>query len=94
MVSNRHQPAAHLKDPAKGASLAAATQRGRGIEASTTDAHTVMTSAEVGRLLQVSQATLCRWRQRGIGPRVLWLSARVPRYLRTDVQQWIEPARS
>jgi predicted DNA-binding transcriptional regulator AlpA len=74
--------------------MAAATPLRQGTAAPLTGAHAVMTSAEVGRLLQVSHATLCRWRQRGSGPRVLWLSARVPRYLRTDVQQWMEQARS
>jgi hypothetical protein len=56
--------------------------------------HELMTSAEVAALLRVSPATLCRWRERGTGPRVLWLSARVPRYSWRDVQRWIERSRS
>ena len=53
-----------------------------------------MTSAEVAALLKVSQATLCRWRATGVGPRVLWLSSRVPRYAWRDVEQWMERNRS
>jgi hypothetical protein len=56
--------------------------------------HELMTSAEVAALLKVSPATLCRWRERGIGPRVLWLSARVPRYSWHDVQRWMERSRA
>jgi predicted DNA-binding transcriptional regulator AlpA len=56
--------------------------------------HVLMTSAEVAALLKVSQATLCRWRATGTGPRVLWLSARVPRYAWADVERWMERSRS
>jgi hypothetical protein len=56
--------------------------------------HELMTSAEVAALLRVSQATLCRWREKGIGPRVLWLAARTPRYSWHDVQRWMERSRS
>lgn len=56
--------------------------------------HELMTSAEVAALLRVSPATLCRWRERGVGPRVLWLSARVPRYSWSDVRGWLERSRS
>jgi hypothetical protein len=56
--------------------------------------HELMTSAEVAALLRVSPATLCRWRERGIGPRVHWLTARVPRYSWHDVQGWMERSRS
>jgi hypothetical protein len=56
--------------------------------------HELMTSAEVAALLRVSQGTLCRWRERGIGPRVFWLSARMPRYSWHDVQRWMERSRS
>ena len=57
-------------------------------------AHELMTSSEVAAVLRVSQATLCRWRQTGTGPRVLWLSARLPRYLWRDVEKWLERSRS
>lgn len=56
--------------------------------------HELMTSAEVAALLKVSPATLCRWRARGTGPRVLWLSAQLPRYSWRDVQRWMERSRS
>jgi hypothetical protein len=94
MVSNLLEPAAHYEDPVEGASMASTTTPGPCTEAPLTAVPAIMTSAEVGRLLRVSPATLCRWRQRGSGPRVLWLSPRVPRYLLTDVQQWIERTRS
>lgn len=54
----------------------------------------VMTSAELGELLHVSQTTLCRWRRTGDGPRVLWLSSRNPRYLWVDVHAWLQGRRS
>jgi predicted DNA-binding transcriptional regulator AlpA len=56
--------------------------------------HELMTSGEVATLLGVSQATLCRWRERGTGPPALWLSARMPRYFWNDVQRWMERSRS
>lgn len=56
--------------------------------------HELMTSAEVAALLKVSPATLCRWRARGTGPRVLWLSAQLPRYSWRDIQRWMEQSRS
>ena len=56
--------------------------------------HMLMTSAEVAEVLQVSQATLCRWREHNAGPRVLWLARRVPRYSWPDVREWMERSRS
>lgn len=50
----------------------------------------LLTSREVAVALQVSQATLCRWRQTGHGPRVVWLSPYAPRYRREDVMRWLE----
>lgn len=50
----------------------------------------VLTTAEVAALLQVNTSTLCRWRQQGAGPRVVWLSRNMPRYQRSDVLAWIE----
>lgn len=49
-----------------------------------------MTSAEVADLLRISPATLCRWRQVGHGPHVIWLSPTTPRYRSLDVHQWLE----
>jgi hypothetical protein len=54
----------------------------------------LMTSREVAALLKVSAATLSRWRDKGTGPRVLWLSARVPRYAWHDVRHWMDEIRS
>ncbi len=48
-----------------------------------------LTSEEVADWIRISQSTLCRWRQRGEGPRVTWLSAKCPRYRRTDVETWL-----
>lgn len=50
----------------------------------------LLTSREVAVVLQVSQATLSRWRQTGHGPRVVWLSPYAPRYRSEDVTKWIE----
>ena len=50
----------------------------------------LLTSREVALALQLSQATLCRWRQTGHGPRVVWLSPYAPRYRREDVTKWLE----
>lgn len=58
------------------------------------EVHELMTSAEVAAVLKVSPATLCRWRKKGSGPRVLWLSARVPRYAWEDVRRWMDASRS
>ena len=65
-----------------------------GCEPAVVSVHELMTSSEVAAVLRVSQATLCRWRQTGTGPRALWLSARVPRYLWRDVEKWLERSRS
>ncbi len=56
--------------------------------------HELMTSAEVGELLRVSQATLCRWREQGAGPQVLWLSPRIPRYSWQHVRDWMQRSAS
>jgi len=50
----------------------------------------LLTSREVAVALQVSPATLCRWRQMGHGPRVVWLSPYAPRYRPEDVTKWLE----
>ncbi|XGX79819.1 hypothetical protein LQK93_02636 [Terrabacter sp. BE26] len=50
----------------------------------------LLTSREVAAALQVSQATLSRWRQTGHGPRVVWLSPYAPRYRPEDVTKWLE----
>lgn len=51
-----------------------------------------LTTAEVATLARVDASTVCRWRQRGEGPRVTWLSPTMPRYLWDDVQKWLKHA--
>lgn len=51
-----------------------------------------LTTAEVSAWIRVSPATLCRWRQSGHGPRVTWMAPACPRYLRSDVQAWLDQA--
>lgn len=69
-------------DGALDAVSGAPTLKGRGDALLTTD--------EVASWLRVSPSTLCRWRQSGSGPRVLWLARAVPRYRRDDVQRWLD----
>lgn len=54
----------------------------------------LLTSEEVAEWMHVSRATLCRWRQTGHGPRVVWLSRVCPRYRRADVEWWLEQVAS
>lgn len=57
-----------------------------------TDVEPLMTPKEVAGWVRVSEATLCRWRQSGHGPPVTWLSARIPRYDRSEVATWLTKA--
>lgn len=50
----------------------------------------LLTSTEVAVWLKVSRSSLCRWRQEGRGPRVVWLSGGCPRYRRSDVIAWLD----
>lgn len=52
----------------------------------------ILTSKEVAGWIRVSESTLCRWRQRGMGPRVTWMTPTCPRYRRLDVEQWLTRA--
>lgn len=52
----------------------------------------ILTSREVAGWIRVSESTLCRWRQRGMGPRVTWMTPTCPRYRRLDVEQWLTRA--
>lgn len=52
----------------------------------------LMTTAEVASALQIDRSTLSRWRSAGLGPRVTWLSPKVPRYRREDVLAWLQDA--
>jgi hypothetical protein len=64
----------------------------RSAEAEETGLHQLLTSAQVARALQVNASTLSKWRAQGIGPKVVWLSERGPRYSRDDVNEWLERA--
>lgn len=55
-----------------------------------TSAAPLLTTAEVAQLLRVNRSTVCRWRSVGAGPRVIWLSASIPRYRRSDVLAWLD----
>jgi hypothetical protein len=48
-----------------------------------------LTTEEVAGLLRVNPSTVCRWRLSGRGPRVTWLSAKIPRYQKADVLDWV-----
>jgi hypothetical protein len=50
---------------------------------------TFLTTEEVADLLRVNRSTVCRWRLSGCGPRVTWLSAKIPRYQKTDLLNWV-----
>lgn len=48
----------------------------------------LLTRREVAEILRVSPSTLCRWAQRGEGPRCIWLSPSAPRYPRDEVEKF------
>ena len=50
---------------------------------------TFLTTEEVAGLLRVNRSTVCRWRLTGNGPRVTWLSTKIPRYQKSDVLSWV-----
>ena len=50
----------------------------------------LLRQAEVAKILNLSPRTLEAWRHRGGGPRYLRLTARVIRYRRLDVNQFME----
>jgi len=49
----------------------------------------LLTSKEVGALLQVSPSTLSRWREHHDGPPWIDLGG-IPRYRAHDIQRWTE----
>lgn len=50
----------------------------------------LLTPVQVCKLLSVSPATLCRWRQSGVGPTWLALTPSTPRYRMGDVVAWLD----
>ncbi|WP_369370754.1 helix-turn-helix transcriptional regulator [Promicromonospora sp. Populi] len=53
-------------------------------------AEELLTTDEVAAWLKVAPSTVCRWRMKGKGPRVHWLSSSLPRYDRKDVTAWLK----
>jgi predicted DNA-binding transcriptional regulator AlpA len=56
------------------------------------DVPELLTTADVAALLKVNRSTVSRWRSAGAGPRVMWLTATIPRYQRADVVEWLRQA--
>ncbi len=52
----------------------------------------VLTAKEVATLVRVHDATFYKWCREGKGPTATVLNGR-PRYLRTDVQDWLDANR-
>lgn len=50
----------------------------------------LLTDREVSALLGISTVTLCNWRSTGTGPRYRKIGKRAVRYLRADVEAFIE----
>ena len=50
----------------------------------------MLNSRQVAAALNISPATLCRWRSTGKGPRVYWLGKASPRYRQDEVLEWLE----
>ena len=50
----------------------------------------LMTTGEVARMCRVHPSTVTRWRQLGEGPPVIWVSAHLPRYARSQVVAWLD----
>jgi hypothetical protein len=53
------------------------------------DSDRLIRTAEAAMLLDVEPRTLAAWRQRGVGPRVVRLTARTLRYRLRDVREYI-----
>lgn len=50
----------------------------------------ILTRSELGEFLRVSDDTLTRWAQRGIGPRCIYLTESTPRYVKGDVIEYLK----
>lgn len=50
----------------------------------------LMLRSEVSEVLRVKEKTLADWAPKGIGPKCLYLSERVPRYKKGDVVDYLE----
>jgi hypothetical protein len=49
----------------------------------------IITAAEAARMLSTRIGTLAAWRSRKVGPPWIQLSARMPRYSRRQVAEWL-----
>lgn len=56
----------------------------------TTDSGDLLTPSQVAEWLGVTTDTLAQLRYRGKGPRFVKLTARATRYMRNDVNRWID----
>lgn len=54
----------------------------------------MLTRREAAEMLRVSQSLLSRWSRTGEGPPVIWLAPKAARYLRSDIDAYIEANRS
>ena len=52
--------------------------------------NTVLTEAETAEFLKVTQFALRKLRRSGLGPRFIRCGSRLIRYLRNDVEAWLE----
>lgn len=50
----------------------------------------LLTPKQVGKILGVTQSTLCRLRQNGEGPRFVWVTDHTPRYREDELLAYIE----
>lgn len=52
-----------------------------------------LNESEAGKLIGVVDHTMRKWRQLGIGPEYIRISARCVRYRRSDILHWLESRR-
>lgn len=55
---------------------------------------TVMMPNDVCKMLGISRVTLQTWRERNIGPPFLRLNQRTIRYLKKDLERWMQEKRT
>ena len=49
-----------------------------------------MTTTEAAKYLELSEATLKRWRSQGLGPKFFRLGQRKVRYRQDDLDEWLD----
>lgn len=50
----------------------------------------LLSPAQVAEILGVTTSTLCRLRQQGLGPKVVWVTDHTPRYREDQLFEFIE----